>query len=183
MSWKYAVHTISWGNKPLEKIVGEVAKAGYAGAELFQHPGRIGGVEAVVEEFDKHNVHLVGVAFGAFLERCDFVRRMAAIRNVSLDDPSLPYVYCDEWREEIPHFKAAASEGFKIALHPHMFKPVQNVDEAQRILDANPSVLALPDTAHLQVAGNDPVKAIKAFYLTQPCAPALKVYWIAIFHY
>lgn len=161
MTWKFAVHTISWGDRPLEEILRDAGNAGYAGVELFQHPSELGGVESIVEAFDRSDVQLVGVAAGSFAERCHLVRQIAGLRGVTLDDPSLPYIYCDEWRDEDSQFKDAVSEGLRIGLHPHMYKPVQTFQEAAAILKANPKVGFLPDTAHLMVAGESPASVIK----------------------
>ena len=163
MRWKYAVHTISWGNRPLEAIARDVKEAGFAGAELFQHPSELGGAHAIESAFRKEGVELVGIAAGSFRERCDFVREIAAIRGTTLSDPNLPYVYCDDWRDDLPQFKDAVAGGLRVALHPHMYKPVQNLQEAEAILEQNRSLLFLPDTAHLRVAGHDPVLAIRKF--------------------
>ena len=162
MIWKYAVHTISWGSESLDTIVREVKAAGYAGAELFQHPQELGGAGAIERAFRTHGVALVGIAAGSFHERCRLVGEIAAIRGVPLSDPNLPYVYCDEWREEAS-FKEAVAAGLRVALHPHMYRPVQNLQEAELFLANNPALLFLPDTAHLQVAGHDPALAIRRF--------------------
>lgn len=161
MNWKYAVHTISWCNERIETIVREVSEAGYTGAELFQHPSELGGASVIESAFRRHGVELVGIASGSFRERCDLVKELAEIRGTSLNDPCLPYVYCDDWREDLPQFKAAVATGLRVAIHPHMYRPVQNLQEAETILERNRSLFFLPDTAHLQVAGHDPVMAIR----------------------
>jgi sugar phosphate isomerase/epimerase len=160
MGWKFAVHSIAWGNQPLEAILKDAKRAGYSGIELFQHPDELGGAEVIERAFTESGITLVGVAAGSFDERCRLVRDIAILRGVALDDPSLPYVYCDEWRESDRRFAQAVEEGFTIALHPHMFKPVQTLQEAEEILKSHPSVRFLPDTAHLQIAGDVPAAAI-----------------------
>ncbi len=161
MAWNFAVHSISWGNQPLEIILRDAELAGYSGVELFQHPDELGGAKAILRAFDNSNLRLIGIAAGSFDDRCRLVREIALVRNVSLDDLSLPYVYCDEWRETDARFTQALNDGFTIGLHPHMYKPVQTLHEAEQILAKHSKLRFLPDTAHLRVAGDDPAKAIE----------------------
>lgn len=163
MSWKFAVHSIAWKRRPLDEILREIKSAGYSGVELFQHPKELGGARAIVEAFAKSGLHLVGIATGSFGERCNLVREIASIRAVPVDDPTLPYIYVDEWRDDDHRFTDALDEGLRLGLHPHMYKPVQTMHEAERILNANPRLGFLPDTAHLQIAGDDPADAIRKY--------------------
>ncbi|MBL8892614.1 MAG: sugar phosphate isomerase/epimerase [Planctomycetaceae bacterium] len=164
MNWKCAVHTISWANYSFDRILRDVANAGYEGIELFQHPSECGGPEEIIRLCKLYEVTLVGIAGGSFQERCQLVRDIAKITDTSLEDRSLPYVYCDEWRDEKAMFRDAVNSGIRVAIHPHMFKPVQNVQEFRDILSKYPQVLFLPDTAHLTIAGNNPVEAIKEYF-------------------
>jgi inosose dehydratase len=160
MSWKYAVHSIAWGDSPLETILAEAGSAGYSGVELFQHPDELGGAAEIIRAFNASRLQLVGIASGSFDDRCRLVRELARERHLKVGDPSLPYVYADEWRENDRRFRDALDEGFRIGLHPHMYKPVQTLQEAEAILRDHPRLGFLPDTAHLSIAGDDPARAI-----------------------
>jgi sugar phosphate isomerase/epimerase len=161
MAWKNAVHTISWSHRPLKDILSDASSAGFAGVELFQHPDELGGAGKILDEFAQSGLHLLGVASGSFDERCQLVRDLAALKAVKINDPSLPYVYVDEWQESDRRFKDAVNEGLTVAIHPHMYKPVQTMREAESILAKHPRLRFLPDVGHLRIAGEDSIKAIR----------------------
>lgn len=160
MPWKFAVQSIAWGHQSLDVILREAKAAGYCGLELFQHPGDLGGPRAIHDAFVRADLHLVGVTCGSFDERCVLVREIAKLRHVGVGHPLMPYVYTDEWRDAAPRFQDALAEGFRVALHPHMYKPVQTMAEAEAILARHPNLSFLPDTAHLKIAGDDAVEAV-----------------------
>ena len=104
-------------------------------------------------------LELVGVSGGTFSERCDFVKDYAQECGQSIAHRAVPYVYIDEWRT--PEFPAALADGFPLALHPHMFKMIQTMSEAESLLNQFPRLRLLLDTAHLSIAGDNPVSAIQ----------------------
>src|SRR5437868_770590 len=122
--WKVAVQSIAWGYRPLEEIFSQVREAGFGGIELFQHPKEVGGALAVENGCRAHGLELIGVTCGSFVERCQLVRDIAKLRHVHPSYPTLPYVYVDEWREDNPLFPQTVEEGIRVAIHPHMYKPV-----------------------------------------------------------
>jgi len=156
---KYAVHSIIWGqDAKIDKIAREARAAGYSGVELFQHPEkRLGGHRKIYDILSTCGLTLVGVCGGSFEERCDFVRKYSDQLSVTPGKKEAPYIYIDEWREET--FKIALAEGLKLAIHPHMFKTIQTLAETERLLREHRSLRFVPDTAHLTIAGDDPVSA------------------------
>jgi sugar phosphate isomerase/epimerase len=153
-----AVHSISWGRESnIETISTEARAAGFDGVEIFQHPYRtLGGPKRVHDALSRSNLTLVGVCGGSFSERCTFVEEY--MERGKGGNSHIPYVYVDEWRE--PDCSNALESGFQLALHPHMFKTVQTMAEAERLLNQFPRLKLLPDTAHLTIAGDNPVSAI-----------------------
>lgn len=164
MPWKFAVQSIAWDRLPLATILRDAKAAGYSGVELFQHPDDLGGAAAIDAALERAEMHLVGVTCGSFDERCALVRQLAKLRGLDIGDPSMPYVYTDEWRESAPRFRDALAEGFRIALHPHMYKPVQTMAEARAILARHAKLSFLPDTAHLKIAGDDAIAAVVEYF-------------------
>ena len=168
---KFAIQTIAWGDASLDKIMRDVGAVGYDGIELFQHPEELGGMARIVEACRDMrvmgkgmHVQLVGLSAGSFKERCTLVKEYCTLAGIQLNDQhKAPYVYCDEWKTSDPQFARALQDGVRVALHPHMYKPVQTLREADEILTANPFLKFLPDTAHLTIAGDDPVEAIRKF--------------------
>jgi sugar phosphate isomerase/epimerase len=74
-------------------------------------------------------------------------------------------------RGEKPHISVAQGEeagaleakanGVRLALHPHMFTPIQTAHEAEQEMQKHPELRFLPDVAHLTVAGEEVVEVLK----------------------
>jgi|694.fasta_scaffold51022_6 inosose dehydratase len=156
----FAVHSIPWGrDTSVEKIAEDAKKAGYTGVELFQHPYRtLYGPQRVADVFQLHGLTLVGMCGGGLVDRIRFVDEYTRVLDANPNDTRIPYVYLDEWREA--ECVEAMDRGVKLALHPHMFKTVQTLAEAEAYLKNYPRLKFLPDTAHLTIAGDDPFRAI-----------------------
>lgn len=159
---RLAVHTISWGSEPdLLQMADEIASTGYSGVEIFQDPSLIGGIDQVIKVFAAHGLEVIGICGGTFVDRVNFVDGFANANKKYIGDETLPYIYLDE---RIDHEVAAKIEkGYRVALHPHMYKPVQTLAEAEVLLKKFTKLLLLPDTAHLYIAGDDPVDAVRRF--------------------
>ncbi len=160
---RYAIQTIAWDDCPLETIISDVKAAGYDGIELFQHPKDLGGVASLVQTCRENKITVVGMCAGSFPERCDLVKEFCKEWGTSIDSQNAPYVYCDEWKSSIHVFSDKLKEGYRVALHPHMYKPIQTMREAEVALNDHLRLLFLPDTAHLTIAGDDPAKAVQKF--------------------
>lgn len=159
---RLAIHSIMWPSKiSLHELLHVTKRIGYEGVELFQNPRSLGSAADVYRAVRRYNLTLVGMSGGAFQDRLEFVRQYAQVLGTRLDDPDTPYVYLDE--AITPVVRAALDERFKVALHAHMYKPIQTTDEAATILNQNPRLRFLPDSAHLTIAGDDPTAAIDRF--------------------
>ena len=166
---QFAVQSIVWGKEveKLEEMLCEICEAGYQGVELFQDFAErsCGGPAGVYRAFEACGLTLVGVSSTSLAERIRFVREYCDLLGVSPSDPVAPYVYADEWNECCVD---ALRQGLRIGLHPHMFRPIQTMQEAAAILkefgvERYPRLQLLPDTAHLTIAGDDPVAAVKEY--------------------
>jgi sugar phosphate isomerase/epimerase len=156
-------------------MLGEAKDAGYDGVELMQDPKVLGDPELLFGQLKDHRLALVGIAGGSLEERIEYARTMKSLAESDLDSQGLgwgmqlyrnarplvlPYVYVDDWRDQ-RHAHLLKHGDVVLALHTHMFKPVQTAEEAAKVLDAHPEMRFLPDTAHLEVAGDDPVLVIE----------------------
>jgi inosose dehydratase len=171
---RVGIQTISWGPRPrsIETMLGEAKRAGYEGVELMQDLGVLGEPEHLLAALKKHDLTLLGFSGGSVEERIDYVRKMKRLMGTSPPpfgfgiqlylgkETTRPYVYVDEWREDY-HAPLLRQTDVVLALHPHMFKTVQTANEAARVLNAHSELRFLPDTAHLTVAGDDPVRIIE----------------------
>ena len=149
------IHTIAWGESvDLDEMLSQIKSAGYQGAELFQHPDMFaGGNETVIDAFRDHGIQLIGTCAGSFREKMELVRAYCKKPAIPISDPQAPYIYMDEWYPKLA--EQALDEGFRLALHPHMYMAVQTLKEADFYLEKHPRLLFLPDTAHLTIAGED----------------------------
>ena len=139
-----------------------IKEAGYKGVELMQHPKEFGSAEQLYSHLKRFNLKLLGLTGGSILERADFIGELIEIETKYLvrEDgpmtkiirfgPHYPYIYIDTWDERQV---LLVGPDLTLALHPHMFKPIQTAQEAEWLLRQYPSLRFLPDTAHLTIAG------------------------------
>ena len=149
------IHTIAWGESvDLDEMLFQIKSAGYQGAELFQHPDMFsGGNETVIDAFRDHGIQLIGTCAGSFREKMELVRDYCRKLAIRISDSQAPYIYIDDWDPKLA--EQALDEGFRLALHPHMYMAVQTLKEVDFYLVKYPRLLFLPDTAHLTIAGED----------------------------
>jgi len=123
---------------------------GSKGIELAQSPDVVYGGDFArlrdkLKEFDQK---LVGLAGGPLDRRRNFLDFLGTKE---------PYLYVDGLDEES---KKAMEDGYTVALHPHAFMEVNGAKQAAEILNVNPHMKWLPDTAYLWIAGDDPLKSV-----------------------
>jgi inosose dehydratase len=64
--------------------------------------------------------------------------------------------------------RATADLGVRLSPHPHIWGPVERPEEIQRLMELTDPryVYLLPDTAHLNLGGGDPLALIRQYYST-----------------
>jgi sugar phosphate isomerase/epimerase len=144
--------------KNWERMLGIIADAGFEGVELFQPPREIAqnqNIEGVLELLGRFRLRLIGLAGGTIRERARF-----------LGEFKEPYLYADRFEEAE---RQVLADGYTVAIHPHVFKPIHRVDDAIQILE-DPELaqlpgrlLLLPDTAHLTIVGDDPLEVVTRY--------------------
>ncbi len=171
---KVGFQTISWGRRldnNGEPMLKAIAKAGYDGVEIMQHPKEFGSAKQLYQYLKDFNLKLLGLTGGSVKERSDFIRKLINIENRALlheeksiikvirFDKNHPYIYIDTWVETYYHL--LVTQRLPLALHPHMFKPIQTAKEVEKLLQKYPALKFVPDTAHLTIAGEDVRKVIE----------------------
>lgn len=175
---RFAVQTIVFG--PLMTrfydMCSAIRRVGYSGLELFQDFTNNGkntkgqGLDDAVNDILKaviaNNLTLIGVASGALTERIAFVELYSRMLTNTMPSVHPPYVYVDEWT---PECVAGVNRGMRFAIHPHMYRPIQTLAEAEIHLNkypdhACPNLSLLPDTAHLTIAGTSPLTTLKKHF-------------------
>ena len=150
---KVACQTILWGSKLEDPshVFGTIRDLGFDGVEICQPPSFLPVATELVDMLRQSNLELLGFYGGSLTDR---VRYCSGIIR--------PHYLCiEDWQD--PACRDAIKDGFKLALHPHMFRPVHSLQSASLVMDAHPDLLLLPDTAHLFAARDDPVKAIRKY--------------------
>lgn len=147
--------TIAFGPEipDIESLLDAVEAAGFKGVEFAQRPshirhkGRPVAVDTLLELLKDRRLELVGLAGGSLDARMEFCGQARP-----------RYLYVEEWSESAV---AAQREGFTLALHPHLFKPIYRLGEAERLLNQHKDLEFIVDTAHLSIAGDSPDEAIE----------------------
>lgn len=156
----YGYQTIVFGSqlRDLRSALQLIAAAGFQGVEISQHPSSLfcDGVAAsygvLEKEADRAGLTILGLAGGSLHSR------MAYCEN----GRSRPlYLYLDEYRPE--EMRAALNREFRLALHPHIFRSLDNMAEIEKLVERYPPHLVsiMPDTAHIYIRGYDPVDEIR----------------------
>ena len=153
---KFGLQTIAWDDLDVENVLHQVKQAGFSGVEIAQ-PIPETEFENVGRILDDCNLQLVGLSGGNLTQRLHFA---SYLRRVAPKSP-LPYMYVDDWTEHEDGLFREADIQCPIALHPHMFKPIQTEADAVKVLTAYSYTSLMPDTGHLAVAGEDSVAFIK----------------------
>src|SRR5262245_11433755 len=124
--------TIIWGPRieDLDGALEIIAAAGFEGVEFAQRTDMLGlGLNHPIDELhrklERRKLELIGFAGGSLRERLEFCGRFRPA-----------YLYVEDWEPTVA--PAAVAAGFKLALHPHMFKTIHRFDDAEKLLHDHP---------------------------------------------
>ena len=168
---KFACHLIQFGGEQQEnpeKVLREVADAGWEGVESVPMEGAEGLVEmaTLARSLGLHIVNAGGAGF-------DKVRFNITLGNDAAEVQSLRR---SEWGGPDPSdadFENAArtlddilafcdAHHIKGFHHAHLGTMLETVDDAERLLAAAPSLWLLFDTGHMLAAGSDPMQVFES---------------------
>lgn len=166
--------SVIWGSRidDLDYMLDVVKACGYEGVELSQHHKNIflrengrsrpvgNTIEPLLRRFKAHGLVLTGLVGGTLRER-----------QVFLGDYRDVYLYLDYWPPEAYEL-LTAQRPYTLAIHPHWFMPIRTrVDvegvfgEMAKVAPASGEFLRLiVDTAHSEIAEDDPTEFIKAHF-------------------
>lgn len=184
MSYKIACHTITWERYKFKEAVKSISELGYQGIETFGFQ-RFYGREAEFKTLlDQYGLELSAAYYGGSLVDRDqipletqkirlileFLQEIGAGHIVvgagrmraqgSREDN---YVLLAEGLNKIG--EEASRFGVKLCYHPHVGTLVENREQIENICQStDPNLVSLaPDTAHLALAGCDPVEIFKTY--------------------
>lgn len=167
----------------LVATLGEVARAGYSGVELFdgdlaERADDLGGVRDALEQ---HGLDLIAVYSGANLifgevlpdelwrvrNACAWAAELGAEHLViggGAQRPEPPgdddYARLAGALDEVA--RIAEGHGLAASYHPHLSTIVETPAQIERVFGRSP-IRFCPDTGHLQAAGGDPVELIRTY--------------------
>lgn len=166
---RVGIQTILWEqqllreqNFSLRAILDNVRNAGYDGIELFQSPDtlktNVRELGTLLEASRESPLELTGITFGGLRDRYEFCLQW----KEEFPHNSIPYIYVDEaWSS---YLQQIVDHEIPVAVHPHMFKPVQTLAEGEMLLNGciknsktkteKLRISLMPDTAHSYVAGD-----------------------------
>lgn len=166
---KIGFETIIFGPiiKDLESALDTISQSGYEGIEFSQRPdmlfmrGTSGPIPVKIEQLvsllEDRNLVFLGLAGGTLEERIRFCKPNGGESKPEL----LPsYLYVEDCNAMM--LEMARELGVKLALHPHVFMQNHHLIDALKLLERFPDLLWMPDTAHLYIVGDDPIKAVSA---------------------
>jgi len=156
-SWKngqmlLGLETISWGRIPanIEEIVNLASRLGFRGLEFAQLPCILGSVEDLCDLLKSRNLVPIGIACGASAQIVEYARKL-----------NVEYICITEWNEDV--VKAAFDSGIRVGIHPHLYKDIETMADAEVYLNRYPKLEIVFDTAHLYLAGEDIVKCFETY--------------------
>jgi sugar phosphate isomerase/epimerase len=161
LAMKLGLQTLPWLNsiEDVQRLFSDIYNLGYEGVELAQ-TFETKDHRRVIDALKRTGLKLAGISGGALSDRLDFA---ISLHN-KFQDPF--YLYADEWSgREHTQFKQSGVS-CSVAIHPHMFKPIQTVAEAKKVIELYPYMKFLPDTGHLTVAGENIMEVLEANFAT-----------------
>jgi sugar phosphate isomerase/epimerase/nitrogen-specific signal transduction histidine kinase len=147
---KIAVETVLWkeGIQNLAEVFETISAYGCKGIEFSHWPTQIGNSQTLMRLLNDFGLTLVGLSGGTLHERVEFCG----------DILRPEYLYVENWDDN--GCKMAIDAGFVLALHPHLFKPIHRLQDAEKLLIEHEELRFLPDIAHLEIAGDSLANAL-----------------------
>jgi signal transduction histidine kinase/sugar phosphate isomerase/epimerase len=156
---RFGCHTIIFGprlGRNLDRILEVISEAGFEGVEVFQAPRELGDPNAFLSKLRDRDLVLLGLAGGSLEDRAEFLRQA----NFLPGEPK-PYLYLDSWS---PLAAALARDGYRLAVHPHYLKRIEDDDHVRRLLKEHSNLLYLPDTAHSYIVGMEMHNLLRTYF-------------------
>lgn len=172
--FRLACHLIQFGGEQTrnpEKVLGEVARAGWDGVEGFRarNADQLVEMAALAARFGLHWVNMTGrdgIATAKYnLTLGNDAAEAVSSRRPSHGDPSDEDI-ARAARSFEPVLAFCRDHHVKCFHHAHLGTMIETVRDAERLLQAAPDLWLLLDTGHLLAAGSDPLQAF--------CSPVLR---------
>lgn len=181
LSLKLGYSTVTWGKDPdVQKMLEEIKKAGFSALEFQQPIGWLGKPDRLIRLLRKFDLEVAGVFhgsallshdekeieahkkvidFGAALETDIYMVAGGWLEGRSAKEED--YVILADNLEELADY--ALQYKMEVTFHPHMGSIVETHKQIYRLFSKAEKVTLCPDTAHLALAGSDPINVIKEY--------------------
>ncbi len=157
---QFGFETVLWGDPfqtPIPQVFDLIRQAGFEGVEYGQQPRaarrcKVRTCADLARLAGDAGLRLVGLGTGSART---YDRFCGSERG--------QYLICYNWTLE---FRELLDKGYRIALHPRVFRSIQRFADVAGILEdhrESTQLGAILDTAHLYLAGENPVAAIRDF--------------------
>lgn len=149
---KIGIQTISWGTRidDLRLLAAQVSHLGYQGLEFAQNVNTLGSPDELCRILNEHQLSAVGFAGGSLRSRAAYAQLLQP-----------QYLYIDEWDET--EVREAMGIGYTIGIHPHLYKSIGSMREADKYLQKFPQLKLIADTAHLYLAGDNVLETLEKY--------------------
>jgi len=150
---KVGLQTIAWHDcdDRIDEPIKAAKDTGYDGIELAQFITEGQNFRNALAMLSGFGLQLCGVSGGSLRDRLALAKQFES----ELSGRPLPYIYADAWSDLDEHLYLNSNVQANIAIHPHMFKPIQTFSEAKGVKKRCAYVKYMPDTAHSTIAGDD----------------------------
>jgi len=147
---KIGLQTISWGTtfQDMNIITATAQELGYEGLVFGQVPDLLWPGARLQSLLDDYGLCGVGLTGGSLRRQIEYASELR-----------LFYLCTDEW--DADSVTVALDKGLRVGIHPHLYKTIESVGDAERYLGKSPSVGLVLDTGHLYLADDDILKAIE----------------------
>ncbi len=177
---RLACHLIQWGgeqNRDPEKVLREVAEAGWEGVEGFgvKNADQLVAIATLARRYGLHWVNMGGpnsidtVRYNITLGNDAAEAVSTSRRDYGGDNPSDADIEraARSFGETLAFCQA---HGVKCFHHAHLWTLIETVSDAERLLGAAPGLWLLLDTGHLLAGGSDPLAVFRSPVLRQRIA-------------
>jgi len=171
VKFRFACHLITWVGEQKEnpeKVLSEVAAAGYEGVEglSVQTPDQLVEMATLAAKYNLHLVNTGGATPEAKINHnITLGNKAAEVPACRRDNFGGPKPADEDFRKAGESLKDIIAYAKKYNIkpfhHAHLRTMIETVEDAEKLLKATPGLYLLYDTGHMLAAGSDPMRVFQ----------------------